>query len=84
MGDYLNPKGMTKEQFLAKHGREVTLEHIKSVNFLDNCAVIWVDNGSFTAAVIIQSYLDLNYYLRPDDRPKRYYIVPCDNSSMAC
>jgi hypothetical protein len=76
LGYYINPPDMTKEQFLATHGRPLGRETIS----WDNAAelpVCLVDNGPFTAAAIAYSPEEFQAFNRADDyRPKQWFMVP--------
>lgn len=89
MGAYINPKNMTKEQWLAENAIEVeisgdTPELIRQV-LLDekipysHLPVVLVDNGAFTAAGIAFSKGELMAFTdKRDMRPKRYFIAPIE------
>lgn len=79
VGVYVNPKDMTKEQWLELNATAV----IAAPQSLDDLAegdlpVCLVDNGWMTAAAIAYSEAELAYFTRdPDDpRPMRWYSVP--------
>lgn len=76
MGFYINPKDMTKEEFLRKHGTRLASvpERHRSTN---DVLVCLVDNGAFTAAGICYSQSERDAFAYPDDtRPKQWWSVP--------
>lgn len=75
MGYYINvPEG--KEVFLHKHGQKVDAP---ATNVVDGkVAVCLVDNGPFTAAAIAYSQEELEYFKKPDPRPKEWFLVPIE------
>lgn len=79
MGYYINPKGMSKEEWLAKHGRAVLETEAKLTD--DELPVILVDNGPFRAAGIAYCEDELKAFLRPSDfRPRAVYM--CQRSDL--
>ena len=75
MGYYINPKGETKEAFLAREGVEI--DKTDAALTLDAVPVCLVDNDEFTAACIAYSDQELLKFCNPDDyRPKRFFAVP--------
>ena len=74
---YLNPTGMTKEDFLQKHGRKISQQNAGEYNLDDHravCVVCLV--GTFTAAGILNGQRDFKDFTDPDDlRPKAFYVV---------
>lgn len=74
MGYYINPPDMSKEQFLAQHGRR--LDPDESFDFKgDSLPVCWVDNGPFTAAGIAYDQREMDAFKHPDSRTKRWFKV---------
>jgi hypothetical protein len=83
MGIYINPQGMTKEQWLEKNGilaDEVFLNEITEKTFHKNFGsllpICLVDNGPFTAANVGYKIQEIKWWFHKDDlRPKKFYIV---------
>lgn len=79
MTQYLNPTTMTKEAFLQKHGTqipEVMLSSFVTEDRSENCVVVLVDNGFFSAAGIINGDRDVQDFTSPTDyRPRSFYVV---------
>lgn len=76
MGYYINPSDMTKEEFLAKHGKPLSQSTIEAFNYNgDTLPVCLVDNGIFTAAGIAYSFNEAQAFLHPDHRPKQWFEV---------
>lgn len=83
MGLYINPKNMSKEDWLRQHG-QVILDEKRGISLPppshiegDNVAVCLVDNGGFTAAGVAYSADELASFAHPDDRrPKVWLWVP--------
>jgi hypothetical protein len=66
---------MSKEFWLIKHGRVIPqpTRHRDG----DNIAVVFIDNGGFTAAGVAYNAQELAAFSDPDDpRPKRWFSVP--------
>lgn len=80
MGSYINPPDMTKEEFLAKNGTPISKQEFLSAIFEDNDKriVVLVNNGAFTAAAIMFSSRELQYWQEPDTRPAKYFSCPLD------
>ena len=91
MGVYINPKNMSKEQWLAENAVEVKTnekgfdlmrvvladEELKELEGGGHLPVVLVDNGPFTAAGIAYSKRELEAFTDERDlRPKRFFIVP--------
>jgi hypothetical protein len=87
MGKYINPHDCTKEQFLHKYGKEVTILDIGHKEFDDwinenKYVVVWVDNGNFTTAAILYDKKEYDYFIRTmnnDERPSKYFIVNAED-----
>ncbi|GEM_PF-1818007 len=76
MGEYVNPRGESKESFLDREGNEVDKIVWEEIP-VGNIPVIYVDNGPFSAAAIAYSKCELEVFTSPGDyRPKRFYLVP--------
>jgi hypothetical protein len=75
MGYYINPPDMTKEQWLKLHGDEVTVGYVQRNTDANLVPVCLVDNGSHTAAGIAYDKRELEAFLYPDSRPKRWFMV---------
>ena len=86
MTTYLNPMTMSKEEFLHKHGVEISPEDVANYQLTDHselCVVCLVDNGAFTGAGVMDER-DRRDFLDPSDtRPKRFYIVDTSHINMA-
>lgn len=72
MGCYINPKDKSKEAFLILNGTP-TLEPCEITE--TELPVCLVDNGLFTAAGIAYDEDEVDAFLHPDPRPKRWYRV---------
>ncbi|KKK79335.1 hypothetical protein LCGC14_2834550 [marine sediment metagenome] len=79
---YLNPLRMSKEEFLAEYGKEISQSDVAIADLDDhskNCVVCLVDNGPFRAAGILHGQFDYDEFTSPDDpRPKKFYDVPTE------
>lgn len=82
MGCYVDPPNEEKEVFLEREGREVESDYIsenyKRIKEKDELPVILVDNGPFTAAGIAYTEREFERFVRYDNRPKRFFIVPIE------
>lgn len=77
MGLYVNPEGESKEDFLAKHGQEITIFNALTHDpARDKLAVLLIDNGSFTAAAILFSTREAQRFNRPNVYVTQAYLVP--------
>lgn len=76
MGYYINPSVGEKEDFLRDHGTEIEGEALTDHDFgSEYLPVCLVDNGFFTAAAIAYCPEEMQAFLYPDGRPKRWYLV---------
>lgn len=80
MGYYINPKGMTKEEWLQENHRGFSLIPPKAFR-RDGAegpelVVCLVDNGGFTAAGVVYCQTELEAFAQPDPRPKLWFWVP--------
>lgn len=77
MGFYINPPDMTKEAFLALHGKPIGLKQAYGLlNGNEYLPVCLIDNGTFTAAGIAYSEGGLDQFMYPDGRPRVLFAVP--------
>jgi len=93
MGEYINPRSITKEEFLDAYGKEMTKEFFLATSFrtLENenkMAVIIVDNMLFTAALKLHNqseFLYIRTIIKNDaeKRPYKLYIVKHKNFKHA-
>lgn len=76
MGLYVNPKGQSKEAWLAEHG-EITDAPASVKERPGHLPVCLVDNGAFTAAGVAVDEQELSMFKGNgrDPRPKRWYWV---------
>ena len=78
MGIYINPKEGTKEEWLAKHAKEVN-----SITWdilpKDILPVVLVDNGGFTAAGIAYCKSELEQFQYEDGRPKKWFLAKVED-----
>jgi hypothetical protein len=75
MGCYVNPKDMSKEQWLAENGKEI--EPTKTWDFSsDTLPVCLVRNSAFSAAAVGYQQGELEDFNDPaDNRPTTWYEV---------
>ncbi len=76
MGCYINPETESREEFLAREGKEfpnpVTPEP-------DEVLICLVNNGPLTAAALVYNDRELEAFTQPDDfRPRSWYTVKKD------
>lgn len=79
MGIYVNPRDVSKEEFLGIYGEMMkeAPDHFMRTNEngKEQYAVCWVDNGWMTAAGICFNENELAAFKCPDQRPKRWFWV---------
>lgn len=73
MGCYVNPTNMSKEAWLAEHGRQIPVLSCQITE--DEVPVCLVNNGLFTAAGVAFSADELQAFIHPDGRHKEYFMV---------
>ena len=82
MGCYVNPQNETIEEFLEREGREVISDYIsQNYRFIKqegSLPVVLCSNGNFAAAGIAYTEREFERFVRYDDRPKRFFIVPIE------
>lgn len=77
MGLYINPVGMSKEDWLEKNAQPGCEEFIDPST--GNVSVCLVENGYFTAAAVAFNEREFNAFTRPSDqRPKLWFRVSVD------
>lgn len=86
MGYYINPPDTSKEVWLCVYGIGISPSQLKDAEFgtwlsppyepmLPVCLVNNISQG-FTAAGVCYSEHELEAFMRPDGRPKIWYLVP--------
>jgi hypothetical protein len=75
MGMYINPRDMSKEEWLVKNGMLIPTPDVHRFED-DDVAVCLVDNGDFSAAGIAYSERELAAFKFPDPRLKMWFAVP--------
>jgi hypothetical protein len=81
MGYYINPLDMSKEEWLQKNATRIGAKAPISHNNPDTgeVALVWVDNGGFTAVAIAFDDYELAAFNQPSDwRPKQWFWVSRD------
>lgn len=82
MGYYINPRDMSKEDFLYQNGHVIHTHHINDVlsgKLFDGLClpVCLVNNGAFTAAAIAYDKAEATAFQGKEDvRPKTWFAVP--------
>lgn len=78
MGLYVNPLTETKEAFLLREGTPIRKpdEFVKDEAAVPVC---WIDNYSFTAAIVVYGPRELRRTAITDGRDSRWYTVPLEN-----
>jgi hypothetical protein len=91
MGCYVNPRGETKEDFLRREGRVISVNEATAppsgctAVFRGEYAVCLVHNGAFTAAAVAYDHHELAALTRVEDpRPKIWYLVPREKLLEVC
>lgn len=88
MGFYINPRDMSKEDWLTLYGSPIQ----SSIHLTDALFGSWkspdgdpmlpvclVDNGAFTAAAVGIDAAEVNEFMRSDGRRKRWFFVPIND-----
>ena len=81
MGYYINPTDMTKEEYLEKNGKEISMMEFQGTIYqeLRNSGaygVVLIQNSLFSAAMICYCEKEHKYpFEYPDPRPKRFFIL---------
>ena len=86
MGVYVNPAGMSKEDWLAQNG-ELLIESPKWEDEKEgNLPVSLVDNGPFRAAGVCFDERELECFAESirDTRPKTWFMVEVDKLKDVC
>lgn len=86
MGCYVNPKTETKEQFLQREGLELPFQLGINCGFEEiikttpeKLPVVWVDNGSFTAAGVCFNESEFEAFTKPnEERQREMFLVPIE------
>lgn len=85
MGLYINPEGMTKEDWLDDNNINKSMTPFsKELIGEDNFAVCLVSNGAFTAAAVAFNEREYNDFKEPDGRPKIWFIVKKSAIKKVC
>lgn len=84
MGYYIDPKHMSKEEWLGKYGENISPKVAREHKIDGRYVVCLVDNMIFTAAGICYDDDERNAFLRPDSRPKTWYLVPRNELKQFC
>ena len=82
MRHFIDPIGMTKEQWLDVHAKVLSHAPSWEKDFMpkESLPVCLVDNGAFTAAAIAYSERELEYFTNdPGGRPQRWYLASTEN-----
>jgi hypothetical protein len=78
MGRYLNPRGMTKAEWLYDNAQELAgpPKHFEQDDFI---TVVLVSNGPFDACALADSQAELEAFNQEDDiRFKRWFLINKD------
>lgn len=75
MGAYINPPDMTKEQWLAEHGKLLNDAPPRHDVLLGHLPVCLVQNPAFSAAGIAFDERELKAFTAPDSRTKIWFYV---------
>lgn len=82
MGYYINPKGMSNEQWLERNGARIDASEVEALigtpptERQHLVPVCLVDNGWMKAAGIAYNDAEARLFLNDDGRPKQWYLVP--------
>lgn len=81
MGYYINPRDMTKEQWLMENNTGKTIippsTPVRIIDGKKDVVICLVDNGGFTAAGVAFDDAELEAFARPNDlRAKIWFWVP--------
>lgn len=77
MGYYINPRDLSKEDWLRGHGTPIQPSWARHFNYQgDDLPVCLVRNAGFSAAAIGYCNSETEEFLRDDGRVKKWYSVP--------
>ena len=79
MGCYVNPKEISKEEWL--YQQDEGTEKAPAWEFVPKgmLPVCLVDNGGFTAAAVAYSESERDRFDEEDGRPKKWFLIPIDD-----
>ena len=79
MGNYINPKDMSKEEFISIHCKQITDQEFIDLPFSkDSYGIVWVNNGPFSSAIVCNTKRELQYIqlmMSKEDRNHRCYTL---------
>ena len=76
MGMYINPSGMSKEDWLLNNAIPVKLQELSNFDWKsDKVPVALLDNGMFTAAGVCFNKEEFEVFSNPDGRRKLWFTV---------
>lgn len=75
MGAYVNPKNMTKEQWLNDNALLLDIPPRWEELEEGDVFVCLINNLAFTAAAIAYNEKEFDYFMQPDTRPRTWYIA---------
>lgn len=76
MGAYINPNGVSKQDWLEAHGIEMTENDcLEEADYTATMPVCLVNNGAFLAAAVGYKLEEAKYFAEPDGRPKQWFLV---------
>lgn len=85
MGLYINPKDMTKEQFLIENGTQISHPLPAKLIPQDKILVCLVYNAAFTAAGVVFNDYELEAFTSDTDlRKKEWFVLPIDVLPRVC
>lgn len=76
MGYYLNPKAMSKKDWLDTYAVRINRAPPRQFRDEEHIVICLVDNGFFTAAGIAFSQAELEAFTYEDGREKIWYTIP--------
>ncbi len=82
MGIYIEPSTTTKEEWLLKHGKRLSLfapDAYDAVRKGKCVPVCLIDNGVFSSASVAYSKEESIVFCYPDIRQKTWFIVPVES-----
>lgn len=81
MGIYINPRNLSKEEFLRQNAIQISRTqfiHHEFASGMREIPIALVNNGSFTAAGVCDTSRERDVFAIDDGRPKYFFLIDRD------